>query len=83
VIYDENLGLPKNAAPGHDLLVPVLRAGGLVYDFPPLEAVRERTLSELDRFAPEVLALRGAAAYPVKYERRLARLRSRLQERKS
>jgi nicotinate phosphoribosyltransferase len=80
VIYDENLGLPRNAAPGHDLLAPVLRAGRLEYEFPPLEAVRDRTLGELERFDPEVLALRGASQYPVKFERRLSRLRKKLQE---
>ena len=83
VIYDEGLGLPRNASPGHDLLVPVLRAGRLVYDFPPLDTVRDRTLAELSRFDPAVLALRGAAGYPVRFERRLARLRNKLQERKS
>ena len=82
VIYDENLGLPRSAAPGHDLLVPVLRAGRLEYSFPSLEAIRDRTLAELERFDPAVLALRGASEYPVKFERRLSRLRKQLQEKK-
>ena len=38
--------------PYEDLLVPVFRAGRLVYDAPPLPAIRQRTFDQLALLPP-------------------------------
>ena len=38
--------------PYQDLLIPVMRQGKVVYDYPELDKIRERTLQELSLFHP-------------------------------
>jgi nicotinate phosphoribosyltransferase len=64
--------------PGEDLLVPIFRAGRLVYDRPPLEAARRRTLDELARLHPSVKRFVNPHQYPAGLERNLFDLRTRL-----
>lgn len=61
---------------GEDLLVPVLRGGGQVYDPPALEAVRERGLREVAAFGEATLE-----NYPVGLEPSLHRRREELIQR--
>ena len=51
-----------------DLLVPILRAGALVYDLPSLKAIRNRSLAQRQRLRPGTTAFTGAAKYPVGLE---------------
>jgi nicotinate phosphoribosyltransferase len=50
---------------GRELLVDVVSDGEVVYDFPTLEGIRERTMETLERLPPEVRAIKQPAAYPV------------------
>ncbi len=61
-----------------DLLVPVWRSGSAVYVTPEIGALRERTLSQLERLEPAVRRLEEPAVYPVGLDRRLHRLKERL-----
>jgi nicotinate phosphoribosyltransferase len=59
--------LPAQAT-SHDLLVPVLRHGGLVYNRPPLVDIRARTQEQLRLFHPGVRRLDNPHQYPVGLE---------------
>lgn len=61
-----------------DLLVPVMRKGRIVYDFPPIEGIRARTRSQLDSFHPGIKRLDNPHQFPVGLEYRLHELRNRL-----
>jgi len=63
-----------------DLLQPIFREGRRVYEPPPLEALRERTVRSVDGFDPAILRLRDPAEYPVGLEARLARLKGELMD---
>lgn len=52
----------------HDLLVPVLRNGGLVYDRPLLADIRARTQAQLGLFHPGIKRLDNPHLYPVGLE---------------
>ena len=54
-----------------DLLVPVLRAGKLVYEFPNLSDTRQRTSDQLAMLRKEVARLQSPAEYPIRMESRL------------
>ncbi len=54
--------------PSEDLLVLVLRGGRRVYDPPPLDQVRQRTLDQLALFHPAVHRLVNPHEYPVGLE---------------
>jgi nicotinate phosphoribosyltransferase len=93
-IWDELTGIPEEpvivdpldhtrrremeGAPHQDLLVPVYRGGKLVYQRPPLEAVRARTLSELKKLHKGIKRFVNPHQYPVGLEKRLFDLRTRL-----
>jgi len=64
--------------PGEDLLVPVLRAGKLVYGRPPLPVSRQRTADELGHLHAGVKRFVNPHQYPVGLERGLFDLRTRL-----
>ena len=64
--------------PFEDLLVPVFRAGRRVYEPPPLEAVRRRSLEQLGGLHPGIKRLANPHQYPVGLEPRLFDLRIRL-----
>ena len=61
-----------------DLLVPIFRKGGLVYQAPELEASREHSRTQLSCAPPEILRLSDPAPYPVGLEKSLHKLRSGL-----
>lgn len=61
-----------------DLLVPVMRAGRIVYDAPPLAESRARTLAGLAAFGGPVTRFLNPQVYPVGLERGLYDLRLRL-----
>ena len=61
-----------------DLLVPVLRAGKLVYAPPPLSAIREKALAEVARLPPGLKRFLNPHQYPVGLEPSLHELRTRL-----
>jgi nicotinate phosphoribosyltransferase len=68
-------------APGaehEDLLVPVFRAGKLVYDPPALESVRSRAAEQLAGFHAGVKRFMNPHQYPVGLEQRLSDLKTRL-----
>lgn len=54
-----------------DLLVPVFRAGELVYSQPPLPAVRDRTAAQLQRFHQGVRRIVNPHGYPAGLDERL------------
>jgi nicotinate phosphoribosyltransferase len=61
-----------------DLLVPVFRAGKLVYQPPPLAEVRQRAQNQLASFSSGVKRLMNPHLYPVGLELGLSNLRTEL-----
>jgi nicotinate phosphoribosyltransferase len=61
-----------------DLLVPIFRAGQLVYQAPTVEASREHARDQLSCAPPEILRLREPTPYKIGLERSLRDLRSKL-----
>ncbi len=64
--------------PHEDLLVPIFRAGKLVYDIPDLRAVQSRTHRQISQFHPGVMRFINPHAYPAGLERKLFDLRMEL-----
>lgn len=63
-----------------DLLAPVYRSGRLVYDLPPLDAVRAFCRAEQESFWDEYRRLVNPQEYPVDLSRGLWELKNRLLE---
>jgi nicotinate phosphoribosyltransferase len=61
-----------------DLLVPIFRAGQLVYEAPSIEASRGHLRKQLGCAPPEILELKKPASYKTGLERSLHELRSKL-----
>ena len=61
------ISLPADAT-GHDLLAPVFRNGGLVYDRPLLADIRTRTQAQLGLFHAGIKRLDNPHLYPVGLE---------------
>jgi nicotinate phosphoribosyltransferase len=61
-----------------DLLVPIFRAGRVVYEGPSIEASREHVRRQLSCAPPEILQLNHPAPYKIGLERSLHALRSKL-----
>ncbi|HVS70281.1 MAG TPA: nicotinate phosphoribosyltransferase [Phycisphaerae bacterium] len=61
-----------------DLLQPIFRGGKLVYESPPLERIRERTLGQLQTLHPGILRSIYPHEYPVGLEPGLNALRNEL-----
>jgi len=61
-----------------DLLVPVFRAGRLVYQAPELAQTRQRAQDQLARFHPGIKRFVNPHAYPVGLEKGLHELKTRL-----
>jgi nicotinate phosphoribosyltransferase len=59
-----------------DLLVPILRAGQLVYQAPNIEASRDHARNQLSCAPIEILRLKDPAPYKIGLERSLCELRS-------
>ncbi|HEY4271367.1 MAG TPA: nicotinate phosphoribosyltransferase [Candidatus Udaeobacter sp.] len=74
---EEKTKVPRNAR-YCDLLVPIFRAGQVVYEQPSVEASREHTREQLSCAPPEILQLNDSAPYNVGLERSLHELRSKL-----
>jgi nicotinate phosphoribosyltransferase len=64
--------------PFTDLLVPVLRAGRLVYEAPPIEAVRARAREQVARLHPGIRRFVNPHQYPVGLALELHELKTRL-----
>ncbi|HXK08052.1 MAG TPA: nicotinate phosphoribosyltransferase [Vicinamibacteria bacterium] len=64
--------------PGGDLLVPVVRAGRPVYEPPPLEATRARSLDQIGRFHAGIRRFVNPHQYPVGLSLELHELKTRL-----
>ena len=69
--------IPPQAA-AQELLVPIFRAGRLVYDRPSLEQARQHTRDQLARFHPGIKRFVNPHQYPVGHEPWLHELKTRL-----
>ncbi len=58
-LWDEEI------AEGQPLLIPIIQNGELVYDFPNLHAIQERTIAELEKLPDCHKHLSNAIPYPV------------------
>jgi len=65
-------------ARGEDLLVPVARAGRIVYETPPLDSARERSRTQLERLHPGIKRFVHPHQYPVGLSPELHELKTRL-----
>jgi len=74
---DETFVLPEGVT-HEDLLIPVLEDGQRVYESPPLGAIRERTLAQLDAAPEGVVRNVEPAPYFAGIESQLAAVRARL-----
>ena len=64
--------------PYEDLLVPILRAGELVYQVPPLDESRRRCLEELTCLHPGIRRFKNPHIYPVGLDPQLFEKRQRM-----
>lgn len=70
VLYDSNI-LQKEHQPEEpyeELLIPICRKGKLIAQSPPLQAIRERALDQLQKLPEELKALKSSNRYPVVVE---------------
>jgi nicotinate phosphoribosyltransferase len=71
--------IPKDAH-GQDLLVPIFRAGKLVYERPSIHEVRKTATTQLEKFYSGIKRLLNPHLYPVGLEYNLYELKTRLIE---
>jgi nicotinate phosphoribosyltransferase len=71
--------VPRDAH-GQDLLVPIFRAGKLVYERPSIEEVRKTAAAQLQKFYSGIKRLLNPHIYPVGLEYNLHELKTRLIE---
>src|SRR5438067_1443703 len=74
---EDKTKLPQNTRYS-DLLVPIFRAGQLVYETPSIETSRDHLRKQLRCAPPEILRLKDPAPYKVGLERSSYELRSQL-----
>ena len=74
---EDKTKIPRNTRYS-DLLVPIFRAGQLVYDAPSIEASRKHLRRQLSCAPPEILQLNDPLPYKIGLERSLHELRSSL-----
>src|SRR5881392_1739401 len=74
---EDTTRIPRNTRYS-DLLVPVFRAGQVVYETPSIETSRDHLRKQLRCAPPEILRLKDPAPYKVGLERSLHELRSSL-----
>lgn len=74
---EDKTKIPRNT-PYSDLLVPIFRAGQLVYEQPSIEESREHVRKQLSCAPPEILQLKDPHPYTIGLERSLHELRSSL-----
>lgn len=72
------IALHDEKVEGEPLLVKVMEQGEIVYDLPPLEKIRERTLENLSMLPEEFKKLRDAPEYPVELSPKLKKLMDEL-----
>jgi nicotinate phosphoribosyltransferase len=65
-------------ASGEDLLIPVVRGGRVMYETPPLDAIRRRTFEQLERLHPTIRRHVNPHSYPVGLELGLSETRNRM-----
>ena len=74
----------KTKIPGNtrysDLLVPIFKAGKVLYDAPNIEVSRDHLRKQLSCAPPEILRLKNPAPYKIGIEQSLHQLRSKLIE---
>lgn len=73
------IALEDEKIDGEPLLVKVVDHGKMIYDFPPLEKIRERALDNLSRLHEKYKRLKNPARYPVKLSPNLRKLMSELE----
>jgi len=82
VIFDENLGKPKDNKPSNDdhrdLLQPIFRSGELVYQAPTLKETREQSLRTRESLAMASRRLNNPTPYSVSLETNLNQLKNEL-----
>jgi nicotinate phosphoribosyltransferase len=74
---EDKTTIPRNAHYS-DLLVPIFRAGQVVYEMPSIEVAREHARKQLSSAPPEILQLNDSAPYKIGLEQSLYDLRSKL-----
>jgi nicotinate phosphoribosyltransferase len=74
---EDKTKIPRNTRYS-DLLVPIFRAGQVVYEEPSIEASRDHLRRQLSCAPPEILQLNGSVPYTVGLEQSLHALRSKL-----
>ena len=74
---EEKTTIPPNTHHS-DLLVPIFRAGQVVYEAPSIEMSREHLCKQLSCAPPEILQLNNPAPYKIGIEQSLHELRSSL-----
>src|SRR5262249_39721896 len=74
---EDKTSIPLNI-PYSDLLMPIFRAGQVVYEGPSIEASREYLRKQLSCAPPEILQLTDPVPYKIGLERSLHQLRSNL-----
>jgi nicotinate phosphoribosyltransferase len=74
---EDKTKIPRNTHYS-DLLVPIFRAGQLVYEQPSIEASRDHLRKQLRCAPPEILLPKDSAPYKIGLERSLHDLRSKL-----
>jgi nicotinate phosphoribosyltransferase len=75
---DDNVVPYSRSAQFTDLLVPIFRAGKVVYEGPSIEASREHLRKQLSCAPTEILRLKDSTPYKIGLERSLHELRSKL-----
>jgi len=68
------IALHDEKVEGEPLLVKVMEEGEIVYDLPPLDKIRERTLENLSELPEKYKKLKGAPTYPVELSPKLKKL---------
>jgi nicotinate phosphoribosyltransferase len=76
---EDKTKIPRNTRYS-DLLIPIFRAGQVVYETPSIEASREHVRKQLTCAPPKMLRLKDPAPYKIGLERSLYELRSELIE---
>jgi nicotinate phosphoribosyltransferase len=74
---EDKTQIPRNTRHS-DLLVPIFRAGQLVYEPPSIETSRDHLRKQLSCAPPEILQLNHPTPYKIGLERSLHELRSSL-----
>jgi len=74
---EDKMNIPENTRYS-DLLVPIFRAGQLVYEGRGIEASREYVRKQVSCAPPEILQLNDAVPYKIGVEQSLHKLRSKL-----